>query len=333
MQDNTELSLSDIIAETLAVEDPVADNPEAEVTEEDNDEFSVDDLLGSLEEDEDEEEDEDTTDEPQGSGETYQVKVNGEVIEVTLDEALAGYQRQADYTRKAQALSQEREAFQEEIQQYQETFATLEQLDQAWEDNPVTVIANFTLNTENPTHAVALLIKELASQGALERDFLETFGITPDVQRAWAKEGEVENLRRKVDKTERSEAENRERQQHEAQVQQALAQYEQDVDDILASEGLTDITVAQRDNFKRRLASYAYENELTNLKAAYKALKYEESQKKAKVAQRTKERAKQKKNAGAVGRSGAGSAGAAPVTDSNDLQAIIKAAMDEAASR
>ena len=40
---------------------------------------------------------------------TFQVKVGGETMEVTLEEALQGYQRQEDYTRKTQALAQERE--------------------------------------------------------------------------------------------------------------------------------------------------------------------------------------------------------------------------------
>ena len=39
----------------------------------------------------------------------YTVKVNGEDVEVTQEELLRGYMRQADYTRKTQALSDERQ--------------------------------------------------------------------------------------------------------------------------------------------------------------------------------------------------------------------------------
>lgn len=42
------------------------------------------------------------------SSPTYKVTVGGEEIEVSLDEALAGYQRQADYTRKTQELATQR---------------------------------------------------------------------------------------------------------------------------------------------------------------------------------------------------------------------------------
>lgn len=40
------------------------------------------------------------------------VKLDGEQLEVPLSEALAGYQRQADYTRKTQELAQQKEQFQ-----------------------------------------------------------------------------------------------------------------------------------------------------------------------------------------------------------------------------
>jgi hypothetical protein len=40
------------------------------------------------------------------------IKVDGEELQVPLSEAIAGYQRQADYTRKTQELSQQREQFQ-----------------------------------------------------------------------------------------------------------------------------------------------------------------------------------------------------------------------------
>ena len=41
-------------------------------------------------------------------GQTFKVKVDGEEVEVSLDEALAGYMRQADYTRKTQEAASHR---------------------------------------------------------------------------------------------------------------------------------------------------------------------------------------------------------------------------------
>lgn len=49
--------------------------------------------------------------EPSGdpTGQTFPVKIDGEVINVSLEEMQNGYQRQADYTRKTQELAQQRE--------------------------------------------------------------------------------------------------------------------------------------------------------------------------------------------------------------------------------
>lgn len=46
----------------------------------------------------------------------YTVKVGGQTLEVTLDEALKGYQREADYTRKSMALADERKRIEQEVQ-------------------------------------------------------------------------------------------------------------------------------------------------------------------------------------------------------------------------
>lgn len=75
-------------------------------------------------------EDEVSTDESEGSDddtsdETFTVTVNGEEIEVTRDELLAGYSRQSDYTRKTQELAAERQRLE-----------GLEQLAQALQTDP-----------------------------------------------------------------------------------------------------------------------------------------------------------------------------------------------------
>ena len=328
-------SLSDIIQESLAAVEPEAQ--EAPVNQEpgevDDSEATVDDLIaGLVDEDEDEseanaEEVEDADEDPSLS-ETYQVKVDGEIVEVSLKEALAGYQRQADYTRKAQALAAEKQEFEEALTEVSDVIGSMEQLDAAWDENPVSVLAHFTANTENPTHAVALLIKELAAANLLEKDFLEMFGITSDIQRSWSKESEVENLKRKVSRSEESEMTRQQEIAYEREVQKAMLEYDQQVDKILEAEGIT-LNKAQREAFRTRIAQYAFDNDLTNLETAYKALKYEESKKKKAAAVKTKERAKQKKAASVVGRSGAGASGATPVAGDSSLEDIIRQSMKE----
>ena len=59
------------------------------------------------ESDEQTEGDEEAEEAPQ-SGQTFRVKVDGEEVEVPLDELLKGYSRTADYTRKTQAIAEAR---------------------------------------------------------------------------------------------------------------------------------------------------------------------------------------------------------------------------------
>jgi len=82
-------------------------------------------------EDEDEEEIEEEQEE---APQSYAVKVDGEEIEVGLDELLNGYSRQSSYTRKSQKLAEEQKAFQVESeaikterQQYAQLLGALQQ--------------------------------------------------------------------------------------------------------------------------------------------------------------------------------------------------------------
>lgn len=88
--------------------------------------------------------DEEEYDEDEGEPEqadTFTVKVNGEEIEVSLDELRNGYSRQADYTKKSQTLAEERKAFQQdrdavllERTQYSQLLGALQQQLQAFDE-------------------------------------------------------------------------------------------------------------------------------------------------------------------------------------------------------
>lgn len=308
-EDNLDsLLTADEEAEDVGDEDITLDDDSEDTETEDADEES---------------EDEETSED----GETYKVKVDGEVVEVTLKEALAGYQRQADYTRKAQALATEKEAFQAEVQELGGVLENIQLLDQAWDENPISVIANFTTSTGNATQAVALLIKELATQGQLERQFMEMFGITDDVRGDWVRESEVSQLKQKATKTESETNSRLEQAEMEAAVQAAIVEFDRQIDDIIESEDL-DMSAKDRIQFRKQLASYARENELTNLKAAYKALKYEESKQKKVLADKVAAKTKEKKKTGAVARSGSSGSGT-PVSAETDLRSLIMATMKE----
>lgn len=102
--------------------------------------------------------DEEEYDEDEGEPEqadTFTVKVNGEEIDVSLDELRNGYSRQADYTKKSQTLAEERKAFQQdrdavllERTQYSQLLGALQQqltafdepapdFDRMYEEDPI----------------------------------------------------------------------------------------------------------------------------------------------------------------------------------------------------
>ena len=79
-------------------------------------EAEADDEVEYVEDDGDYEVDEE---EDQPETQRYYIKVDGQEQEVTLDELRNGYQRQADYTRKSQALAEQRKAYEANLQAIQ----------------------------------------------------------------------------------------------------------------------------------------------------------------------------------------------------------------------
>lgn len=73
----------------------------------------------------------DDAQEPEQQPELYTVKVAGEEVQVTLDEALKGYSREQDYTRKTQALAQESKAIAEARDRYLSGLSVVEKIVEA----------------------------------------------------------------------------------------------------------------------------------------------------------------------------------------------------------
>ena len=120
----------------LSGEQPEKQQLEEEVPEEAEVEAEDTEIEAESEEVEaDEEESEEVEEQPD---KYYRVKLDGTDYEVTLDEALAGYQRQQDYTKKTQAIADEKkqlqaeqEAAKQERLQYQQRVEHLVQQQQA----------------------------------------------------------------------------------------------------------------------------------------------------------------------------------------------------------
>lgn len=107
-------------AEENAPEQAMENAESVEEVTDDSEELTVNDLV------------EDTQAEETEETSTYTVKVDGKDVEVTLDELMNGYSRQADYTRKSQVLAEQRQKADEELaatqQERQRYISQLEQL-------------------------------------------------------------------------------------------------------------------------------------------------------------------------------------------------------------
>ena len=98
---------------------PEAAELEEEDVEEDDD-FDYDEEF----DDEEQNEVEDVVEQPT----SYKVKIDGEEVEVTLDELQSGYSRQQDYTRKTQELAQQRKIIEQQQQELAQRDAIYAQL-------------------------------------------------------------------------------------------------------------------------------------------------------------------------------------------------------------
>ena len=102
-------------------------NPQTEEVDEPQDEYD------DVQEDEEETEEEV---EAQAEPELYKVIIDGEEVEVSLDELQKGYSRQSDYTRKTQQLAQQRKEAEALQQDYAQRVQYLNQFAQQIQQQP-----------------------------------------------------------------------------------------------------------------------------------------------------------------------------------------------------
>lgn len=134
------------------------DAPVEEATE--VDEYDAQAEYSEAEADDGQDADSDYDEEPDQQAELYTVKVNGEEIQVTLEELRNGYSRQSDYTRKSQEIAERRkaiEAMESEISAERAQYAELlprmrDQLQQQLQAEPDWD----KLYEQNPVEAVKL---------------------------------------------------------------------------------------------------------------------------------------------------------------------------------
>ena len=141
----------------LGLLEPKEEKPETEEAAPTEEEESTEEIQDeSLEEDSDDEleaqadDESDETDEPTETEEEllYEVRVDGEPQTVTLDELMNGYSRQSSFTKKSQALSEQRKEFENAQQQMANEYHQIQAERQQYVDSLQQVIEGSTANLE-----------------------------------------------------------------------------------------------------------------------------------------------------------------------------------------
>lgn len=184
---------------------------------------------------------------------------------------------QADYTRKTQELAEQRKQFDNEKSQLaelqSEVVNSYQQMKGWYEErvaNPTGWIQEIVLSSEQPTATIAKALYDLAHAGALEPEFIETFGIdsgeVAEKANAVRSQTELEMLRARLDQREYAEAQ-------QFAVQRQAQVYQQQWDNIKQSHQLAFDSAEAEMEAKRELLQFAMESRLTrSLEDAYDLL-------------------------------------------------------------
>ena len=141
---NALLDLMEPEKETPETEESAPTEDVEESTEETQDEPLEEEVLEEESEVEEESEEEELDeDEVEEEPEVYAVKVDGEELEVSLDELVNGYSRQSDYTRKTQELASQRD----EMTQLQQQWASEISQAQAERQQYIDALGHFVQNS------------------------------------------------------------------------------------------------------------------------------------------------------------------------------------------
>ena len=138
MAESTGLQQAENVFQSMLSGETDKQQLEEEAPEEVEVEAEEPEIEAESEEVETEEEEPEEVEEQPDKDKYYRVKLDGTDYEVTLDEALAGYQRQQDYTKKTQVVAEEKKALQAEQEaaknerlQYQQNLESLVQQQKA----------------------------------------------------------------------------------------------------------------------------------------------------------------------------------------------------------
>ena len=168
---------------------------------------------------------------------------------------------QSDYTKKTQQLAEERKQFEADREKVVDAYEQMRNWYESRAANPTDWVKEIVSESPDPTAAIAKALYELANEGKLDAEFVSTFGIDAGEVAKRATESkrdtELEQLRKKVEDRERTEAEQR-------AIQEQAKKYESQWTEIKSGHGLNFETRDDEIAAKRELLQFAMNNRMAH---------------------------------------------------------------------
>jgi len=204
--------------------------------------------------------------------ETEDQKADGNVVEVpegamlrlpdgTEVEADKAVLFQSDYTKKTQQLAEERKQFEADRDKIADAYEQMRNWYESRAANPTDWVKEIISESPDPTAAIAKALYELANDGKLDPEFVSTFGIDAGEVAKRATESkrdtELDELRRKVEDRERTEAEQK-------AIREQAQKYQSEWDEIKKSHTLEFDSRDAEIEAKRELLQFAMNNRMAH---------------------------------------------------------------------
>jgi hypothetical protein len=267
---------SEAIDDGQSDEDPeVEEEAETDESEEEleDEEFEDDDEDEEVLEDDEDTEDEDEDDDSDLLAELVTVKVNGEEMQVTVEQAVKGFQLASAANAKFEEASQLRKASQEAVE-FKEAF------DGLWSTNQTELVSHFVSIADDPNSVVEDLILRVAATGKLNSRIAEALGIDETTQKQLSVKYETEAL-----ENERAAAAAEREQQLAPQVDEhgySVEDYQRAITDMLEASDMAKATEAEKRGFVEAVFKHGDDNGITNPYLAYAKYREDEVRKELK---------------------------------------------------
>lgn len=294
MDDDLDVALDKVLADLDEADnqqelaDEVEDQPEPDAEPPDPDE--VDAELAELDEIEDTENeaDDQDADADEESDDRPVIEIEDEDGVLVLPDGTEvpvkdGALRHADYTRKTQELAEKRKQFEAEQAEFEQARQETEQLHEeltTWLEEQTADPAGFAeqilRDSGDPTRTLALAIKRLADDNALDPEFVQMFGLgdgsNPVQQKA--EQGEKDE---RLSRVERELEERRQAEQARIQRQQKVQELFDRWDQLKLEQNLSFKSGQAESESRRETLEFAIRNGIEDLSVAYDALQARKS--------------------------------------------------------